>query len=204
MVILLNNMFHLLFHTKFYIKKSIFVLGFIFLSGCAAGTSKEYTNPEMDFAALKVLAVMPFSNLTQDRLAAERVRDTFINNFLSTGAIYVIPTGEVARGILRAGVALPEAPSSEEFVKVAGIIQADAFITGVVREYGVVRSGSITGNIVSISVQMIDTQTQKVVWSASSTKGGISFLDRLLGSGGEPMNDVTEAAVDDVINKLFQ
>jgi hypothetical protein len=204
MAILLNNMFHVRFHAKFRIRERVFVLVFIFLSGCAAGTSKEYTNPEMDFAALKMLAVMPFSNLTQDRLAAERVRDTFINNFLATGAVYVIPTGEVARGILRAGVAVSDAPSLEELVKVAGIIQADAFITGVVREYGEVRSGSITGNVISISVQMVDTQTQKVVWSASSTKGGISFLDRLLGSGGEPMNDVTEAAVDDVINNLFQ
>jgi TolB-like protein len=191
-----NNMFH--------IRESMFVLIFIVLFGCAAGTSKEYTSPEMDFASLRTLAVMPFSNLTNNKLASDRVRDTFINNFLSTGAVYVIPTGEVARGIMRAGVAVSEAPSSEEITKIAGIIKADAFITGVVREYGEVRSGSITGNIISISVQMIETQTQKVVWSASSTKGGIGFLDRLLGSGGEPMNDVTEAAVDDVINKLFK
>jgi hypothetical protein len=27
--------------------------------------------------------------------------------------------------------------------------------------------------------------------------------DRLFGGGGRPMNDVTQAAVDDLINKLF-
>jgi hypothetical protein len=53
-------------------------------------------------------------------------------------------------------------------------------------------------------MQMIETQTGRVVWAASSTKGGITFGDRLLGGGGEPMNVVTEKAVDDIIDKLFK
>ena len=40
--------------------------------------------------------------------------------------------------------------------------------------------------------------------SASSTKGGITFGDRLLGRGGEPMNVVTEKAVDEIIDKPFK
>jgi hypothetical protein len=41
------------------------------------------------------------------------------------------------------------------------------------------------------------------VWTASSTKGGISIWDRLFGGGGRPMNEITEAAIDDIINKLL-
>jgi len=94
--------------------------------------------------------------------------------------------------------------TADEIVKLAGVIKADAVITGVVREYGEIRSGSTSANVVSLSLKMIEVQTQKVVWSAASTKGGISTWDRLLGGGGRPMNDVTKAAVDDIINKLFQ
>ena len=44
----------------------------------------------------------------------------------------------------------------------------------------------------------------KIVWEASSTKGGIDVWDRLFGGGGRPMNDVTRDAVNDVIEKLFK
>jgi hypothetical protein len=51
---------------------------------------------------------------------------------------------------------------------------------------------------------MIETQTGKIVWTASSTQGGIGILDRLFGGGGQPMNKVTEKAINDLINKLFK
>jgi len=41
------------------------------------------------------------------------------------------------------------------------------------------------------------------VWSASSTKGGISFWDRLIGGGGQPLNRVTEEAIDALFDKLL-
>jgi hypothetical protein len=187
------------------IKKLLLALFLFSLTACAGSTSSvSYHDPGMDFAALRTIAVMPFTNLTRGKLAAARVRDTFVNNLLSTGAVYVIPSGEVARGIARSGMVNPAAPSSEEIAKLAKIIKADAVITGTVREYGEVRSGSSTANVISLSMQMIEVKSQKVVWTASSTKGGISMGDRLLGSGGQPMNKITEAAIDDIINQLFQ
>jgi hypothetical protein len=79
----------------------------------------------------------------------------------------------------------------------------DAVITGTVTEYGQVRSGNTTANVISMNVQMIEVQALKTVWTASATKGGISIWDRLFGAGGEPMNDVTMAAVNDILDKLF-
>jgi hypothetical protein len=158
----------------------------------------------MDFGAIQTVAVMPFANLTRDTVVPERVRDVFINKLLATGAIYVLPPGEVARGVSRAEISTPTTPSPEEVVKLAGIIKAQAVLTGVVREYGEVRSGTTSSNIISVSVQMIETQTGKVVWTASSTKGGITLWDRLFGGGGKAMNAVTEEAVDDLLGQLFK
>lgn len=187
-----------------YLKTSFLSLFVVLLAGCAAPPAQDtYHDADMDFAALRTVAVMPFENLTRDKLAAERVRDTVFNNLLSTTELYVIPSGEVARVISRAAVITPAAPSAEEILKLGVILKADALITGVVREYGEVRSGTTSANVIALSVRMIDVQTQTVVWSASSTKGGINIWDRLFGGGGRPMNDVTEAAVDDIINKLF-
>jgi hypothetical protein len=132
------------------------------------------------------------------------VRDVFINDLLSTGAVYVLPVGEVARGVARVEIQNPATPSPEEIVKLGAIIKAQAVITGVVREYGEVRSGSSAGSVISVSMQLFEAQTGKTVWTATATRGGISVWDRLFGGGGRPMNDVTRAAVNDVIRSLFR
>jgi hypothetical protein len=183
------------------LKISFLIVPFL-LSACATGSI--YRDPNMDFGAIQTIGVTPFLNLTRDNIAGERVRDVFINKLLSTGAVYVLPIGEVARGIARAEIQNPAAPSQEEVVRLSGLIKAQAVVTGAVKEYGEVRSSTSSANIISISLQMMEGTTGKVVWTASTTKGGISIWDRLLGGGGRPMNDITDKAVDDLINKLFK
>ena len=175
----------------------------LLLIACA-GSRSTYIDPNMDFGAVKNVAVMPFVSLAKDPVVAERVRDVFINRLLATGAVYVVPVGEVARGATRGEMQNPSSPSPEEAVKLGGIVKVQAIITGVVREYGEVRSGTASANIISLSVQMIETQTGKVVWTDSSTRGGISIWDRLFGGGGKPMNKVTEKAVNDLIYRLLK
>lgn len=182
------------------------VIFFVLMSllACSSASHEIYKDQNMDFGAIETVAVLPLSNLTRDQYAAERVRDVFTTMLLSTGNIYVIPPGEVARGIARAGITDPTAPSTEDLVKLAGIIKANAIITGVVREYGEVRSGTTSANVVSLSMQMVEAQTGRVIWSASSTQGGIGMGDRLFGGGGKPLNDVTEKAINDIIDKLYR
>jgi hypothetical protein len=209
-----NQTTNLIFYEEIMMAKWAYRIPFIicilpivlfFLIACATRyrVAENYHDPDVDFALLRTIAVMPFSNLTNDKLAGERVRSTFMNSLFSTGALYVIPAGEVARGISRAGIENPWALSGEEVSKLAAIVGADSVITGVVTEYGEVRSGAVTSNVISVNMQMIEKESRKVIWSASTTKGGISIWDRLFGGGGEPMEDVTQAAVDDIIKKLF-
>jgi len=171
---------------------------------CAGSTVDLYRDPNMDFGTIQTIAVMPFANLSRESIAAERVRDVFMNTLLATGGIYVVPPGEVARGIGRAEIQNPVAPSPEEVVKLGSMIKVQAVITGVLREYGEIRSGTTINNTISLSLQMIETQTGKVVWTASSTKGQITIWNRLFGGGGKPMNIVTQKAVNELINKLFR
>ena len=83
----------------------------VFLSACASRSGPEvYHDPNFDLASVRIVAVMPFENLTKETLASSRVRDVFMNMLLSTGAIYVLPAGEVARGMVRAGIEKATAP----------------------------------------------------------------------------------------------
>ncbi|MCU0251582.1 MAG: CsgG/HfaB family protein [Vicinamibacterales bacterium] len=170
---------------------------------CTAQVSDVFRDARMDFGSVQTVAVVPFTNLARDQVVAERVRDVFINRLLSTEAVYVLPVGEVARGIAKLEIQNPSSPPPEDVVKLGAFLKADAVITGVVREYGEVRSGSTTANIISMSIQLIEAGTGRIVWSASSTKGGISFWDRLIGGGGQPLNRVTEQAIDALFDKLL-
>jgi len=183
--------------------KMTILLSLFLLASCAS-THDKFHDQTMDFAAVRSVAVMPFANLTNDKLAGERVRDVFITALLSTEAMYVLPTGEVARGVSRAGVADPTSPSPEEAKKLGELLKVNAVVTGVVREYGEARSGSTSANLVSLSMSMMEVDAGKVVWTAAATKGGISVWDRLFGGGGEPMNVVTKRAVDEILDKLFK
>ena len=176
-----------------------FVLVLIF--GCA--TDDVYFEPNMDFGSLQTVAVLPFQNLTNQEYASERIRDAFMGRLLATGAVYVLPPGEVATGIQRTGRIPPAGPSIEQVKKLGAVLGVDAVITGVVTEYGPIRSGSTSANVVSLSLQMVEISSGLVVWSASTTRGGISIWDRFIGGGGEPMNSVTVKVVDDLLDKLF-
>jgi TolB-like protein len=183
--------------------RRIVVFSFLtLLVGCVS--DDVYFEANMDFASLQSVAVLPFQNLTRQDEAAERVRDTFMGMLLASEAVYVEPPGEVFRALARIGRVESEGPSTEQVKQVGDILGVNGVITGVVREYGTVRSGSTSANMVSVSLKMIEVESGLIVWSASSTKGGVTVWDRLFGGGGEPMSTVTEKAVNELLNKLFQ
>jgi hypothetical protein len=173
------------------------------VAGCAE-PGVSHHDSLMDFGSVQTVAILPLANLTRDEAAGERVRDTLATMLLATDALYVLPSGEVARGIARTGMADITRPSVEEVKKFCGITKADAVITGVVREYGEVRSGQTAANAIALSLQMLDSQTGSVVWSADTARGGITMTDRLFGGGGKPMDAVTRDAVNDLLDKLFE
>jgi polysaccharide biosynthesis protein PelC len=183
----------------------VLALGWLAISasGATAQVTDVFRDSRMDFGSIKTVAVLPLANMARDPVVSERVRDVFISRLMATQAVYVLPVGEVARGITKTEVQTPSSPTPEEVVKLGALLKVDAVIAGVVREYGEVRSGTSAANIISMSIQVIETGTGRVVWSASSTKGGISFWNRLIGGGGQPLNRVTEEAVDALFEKLL-
>jgi hypothetical protein len=187
-----------------YLAKQIILVGILMiLAGCAT-PPVAYHDTNMDFSAIRTIAVMPFSNLSRDAQAGDRLRDVFSYMLLATGSMYVVPSGEVARGVARSGIVNPATPSVEEIIKLGANLKVDAIITGVVREYGELRSASSEANVISVSLQMTEVQTGRIVWTASATRGGIGWNERLFGGGGEPMNKVTEQVVNDLLEKLFK
>lgn len=171
---------------------------------CASLSRQTYRDPKMDLGSIYTVAIMPLTNLTRDQLASERVRDVLMTMLLASGNVYVVPPGEVAKQYGMAGIVNPATPTIDETIKLGKMLKVDAIVSGVVKEYGEVRAGAASASLISLSVQLTEVQTGKVVSSVSSTKGGIGFIERLFGGGGEPMNDITEKAIKDVISELLK
>ncbi len=146
---------------------------------------------------------MPLANYANDQNAPDRVRDVLATRLQAAGAFYVMPMGEVMRAVNRSQIRYPAAPSAEEIQKIGKLIDVEAVFTGGLREYGTIRSGSVSANSISMSLQLIETETGKVIWTGTATSGGIGWPDRLFGGGGRPMNEVTVEAVDSLLNQLF-
>jgi len=88
-------------------------------------------------------------------------------------------------------------------VQLANILGADVVISGTVLEYGEVRSGSNSSGVVTVSAEMLEGQTGRVVWSASASAGGVSAAARVFGGGGQPMDNVTRKAIDKLLDRMF-
>lgn len=175
------------------------------VAGCASsGAYDVYRDEHMDFGLVRTVAIMPLVNLTKDEHAGERVRDVLFTMLMASSGIYAVPSGEVARTISMTGAAVPSAPTPAEVVKLAAALKADAVIVGVVKEYGEVRSAGASAATISVSFRIMEGANGRIVWSASSTQGGVGMKDRLLGGGGVPMNVITEKAIDDILEKLFK
>ena len=172
--------------------------------GCAArSASVTYHDPNMDFSLIQTVAVVPFANLSGNTRAGDAVRDVFMTMLQATGSMYVLPPGEVGRGLDRLSLSEPSEPTSEQVVQLASVLGADVVIVGTVLEYGEVRSGSNSSGVVSVGVKMLEGQTGRVVWSTSSSAGGVSVAARVFGGGGQPMDDVTRKAVEQLLDRLF-
>ena len=157
----------------------------------------------MDFGSIQRVGVLPLANFSRDNSAAPRVRDAMTTMLLATEAFEVLPQGEVARAMMRTGVRSAEMLTSDKLKELGKLLKVDALFTGAVREYGELRSGQATANSISLSLQLYEVATGKTIWSAQTTQGGVTFVDRLVGGGGKPMATVTEKAIDVLIDSLF-
>ncbi len=188
-----------------YVKKGSIVLFFlIFIGGC--GSTIKYINPTANFSYIKKIAVLPFNNLSDDRYAGEKIRNTLIVDLMSRGVFEVVEQGEVTKVLSvifrEAGVEEGRAvPVDKETLKLIGEkLSVQAVILGSVDEYS--GAGSV-GSIVSIGVRMIDTGSGIILWQAKTTETGRSILRKLIGIEEVDRSELTRKAVKSALDTLL-
>lgn len=172
--------------------------------GCGSGLkATRFTNPRFDFNFVQRVAVLPFENLSADQQAGFRATRLMITELLASGAVDVVEPGEVqaALGKLVGRVARPD---TEQMLALGTELGVQAVVAGTVAQSEVLRSGRVGVPVVTLDVQMVETETGAIVWSATHTEKGSSFASRLLGTGGKPISDTTRRCVRSVLSTLIE
>ena len=154
--------------------KSI-IAGFVVmlcLSGCNdSGQSTRIFLKNGTSKRLRV-AVLPFDNVSRDQDAGRVITNTVITYLLSTGEFDVVEPGIVYATMGSENVRLTEGVTVEVSQKLQTKLNADAYVMGMVEEYGEVRIGSDTYPAVSFSARLVDARTATILWAATISKTG--------------------------------
>jgi len=165
------------------------------LAGVACGAPARYLNRSADLGAIKTVAVLPFENLTADKLCAERLQRIFLTELLSREAFKVVEPGLVSRAMRRdqldAATLTPE-----ELKRLGGALGAEAFFMGSVLEYDEGRSaGSAASPRVKLVLKLVDAESGTTLWTVNREAGGATVTARLFGIGGVAASTVAESII---------
>ena len=161
-------------HTQF----TLAVLTLFLLVGCGGG--RMYVNEEADLAYYTKVGVIPFSNLTSEKNASEKVTSTFSTEILKLNTVDVANAGDftdiVGQVIKQQMVDATEELGSEQARLIGQEAGVEGIFVGSVKDYGMVRSGQTQYPLVTVLVRFVDCQSGLVVWSyETSRKGGPKF-----------------------------
>jgi hypothetical protein len=139
-----------------------------------------YINEEADMGFYTRVGVIPFTNLTSERNASEKVTSSFITELLKLEAVDVATMGDFTRvvsDVVKGGLTNSLVDLTSEQARIIGEqTNVEGIFVGAVQEYGMVRSGQEQFPLVSVIVRFIDAPTGRVVWSYEVTrKGGPKF-----------------------------
>ncbi len=178
----------------------LMVLFFSVLAGC--GTDRFYVHRDSTLEVPKKVAVLPFENLTQDPLAAERVRRVVIAELLVRG-IDVVEPGEVLRVLRESDIPNLQSISIKDIKALGRELEVDGIIMGSVSAYGIRRGIEGAYPEVTLHLMLLDPSTGRILWSAWRTEGGPTFWMSYFGTKGATLNETAKRVVRDAIDTLF-
>jgi len=149
----------------------------VLLAGVLACTPPpEFKNEQADFGFYKQVGIIPFSNLTGDRTAGDKVTSSFTTELLMQNVIEIAGAGDFFKNVKEIvkgdRTNFPEQLSAEEAINLGKAAGVQGIFVGAVRDFGMVRVGSEDFPLVGVIVRFLDCQSGKVVWSFETTRRG--------------------------------
>ncbi len=172
-------------------------------TGC--GGPRTYIHPEVDMSYYEAVGVLPFRNLTNDRLAAERVTNAFITELLIRDIFEVVEPGQfrmTARQILGGNIDPGGEWDPEKIRELGRATGIQGLIVGTVREYEMISIGQTPYPLVTVDVTLVDVETARVAWMISHTEKGGPNLPVLSVGETYTLGEMTQIVCERIVSKI--
>jgi TolB-like protein len=172
------------------------------IAGCAA-PARLYVNPQADMSYYRKVAVLSFTNLSQQSFAGERVTRAFITELVIADRFQVIEPADFRVELAKIG-GEPDAEGKLDPAKLkesATRLEANGIIRGAVTEYSSQRVGQQDVPVVSFDAELIDVATGNVVWRVSVTRRGQGRIP-VVGGASATFGRVTQQACEEAVRSL--
>ena len=174
------------------------------VAGCKEGGPSGQAYVAKPGAAKIRLAIVPFDSVgLQQENAARIVTDEVMTSLLGTGLFDVIEPGMVYQALSDAGTRNPSGVDlvlMQKLQEKLGPVQA--FVVGMVGEFGEVRVGPMTYPSISVSARVLDGQSGTILWAGSVSRTGAES-ERLFGLGAvHSTGRLARAVVRDLIASI--
>ncbi len=183
-------------------RRHVLLLAAALAAGC--GAPQQYVKTDADLGAITAVAVVPFENVTTDKLCAERVHKLFLTELLNFDAFRVAEPGQTLRAMRREQLE-PGTLTPEEMKKLGEQLKVQALFLGAVLEYDEGRAGgSAPSPRVRLQFRLVDAETGTTLWSVTRTRGGTTVAGRLFGIGGETAASLAQSMIRDALAELIR
>jgi TolB-like protein len=179
------------------------MLAALALTGCAAPV-RLYVNPQADLTRYERVAVIPFTNLSQQTYAGDRVTRSFITELIMAGRYQVVEPVEFGVVATRMNIEADENGNVDpkRLAQAADSLHATGIIRGAVTEYGIQRLGPDDVAVLAFDAEMIDAATGDVVWRVSISRRGKTRFPVIGGGATRTMGSLTEEACVEAVTRL--
>jgi len=174
----------------------------VLLLGACGGTPK-YVNPNVDVTDIKVVAVIPFENVSGDRVSSDKVQRIFMTELLSLNVFDVIEAGTTSRAIRNERMD-PASLGSDEYKRLGKVLGAHGLFLGTIIDYEEGRSSATSGGRVTIQLRLVDTVSGKTYWATTRTVTGDTVTAKLFGMGAVQGVTLAEQVIREELQLLVR
>lgn len=175
-----------------------------FTQACASPEMETslYIHPNADWSNYERVAVLPLENLTNERYAAERIREVLNIEINAQGLFEAVELGEINRAVRTQGLVNLTELGPEQTKALGDALGVQALLMGSVMEYDERRSGTVALPDVAVSLRLIDVETGLAIWAVSDARAGAKLSTRLFGFGEESQTEASVRLIREVLATL--
>jgi hypothetical protein len=159
----------------------ILIVLIMIAAGCGSLIeSRSFINPNADFTFYSRVGLLPFNNLSDDRLAGEKMTDVFMTELLIGGGLDVMDPGQfntVVAQVLKTHAPIAgQELSPAQLTQIAEIAKVQGIFMGTIHDYRMLPIGGDQYPLITMTVKFVDAPTGTVAWqNSTSATGGPNF-----------------------------